>query len=237
MKRSTAGVRLDEFRYFTLLGGLFVATSLIANTVAQKPWQLSRFVLPAGSIVFPISYIFGDVLTEVYGYARTRQVIWTGLVANVLMVGSYWLAIELPPSSFWPYQESFTLILAQVPRIVLASLVGYLLGEFTNSFVLAKIKIYTEGRHLWIRTTASTVTGQAVDTGGFVAIAYFAKWPTASVVMAGFSLYAFKVLYEVLATPITYAVVAFLKRAENIDHYDAGTDFSPFRWMGDSQRR
>jgi uncharacterized integral membrane protein (TIGR00697 family) len=230
--------RLDlvprEFRYFALIAGLFVSSSLIANTLAEKPWQLHTLILPTGSIVFPISYIFGDILTEVYGYARARQVIWTGLLSNILMVLAYWIAIRLPPSPFWPYQESFAHIFGQIPRIVLASFVGYVLGEFVNSYVLAKMKLLTQGRYLWTRTIGSTVVGQAVDTSAFVSIAFIAQWPTTSILLTALSLYTFKVLYEILATPFTYAAVWFLKKAENVDHFDATTKFSPFRWAADS---
>ena len=135
-----------ESGYFNLIAGLFVATLLVSNTVAAKPWQLGSFLLPGGTILFPISYLFGDVLTEVYGYARARQVIWTGFAVDALMAMTYWTVIRLPPAPFWENQIAFKQILGQVPRIVLASFVAYLVGEFANSFVLAKMKIHTEGR-------------------------------------------------------------------------------------------
>jgi len=219
-----------EFKYFTLLSGLFIATLLISNTVAQKPIQLGSLVPPAAIILFPLTYIFGDVLTEVYGYARTRQVIWTGFLASGLMAAAYWIVVALPAASFWTQQEALSSILLPVPRIVLASLVGYLAGEFVNSFVLAKMKIFTEGRYLWTRTIGSTIAGQSVDTTLFVTFAFAGVWPRGQLVSSVLSLYALKVAYEVLATPITYIVVAFLKRTEGVDYYDRQTAFMPFRW-------
>jgi uncharacterized integral membrane protein (TIGR00697 family) len=219
-----------ESGYFNLIACLFVATLLIANTVAAKPLQLGSFVFPGGAILFPISYLFGDVLTEVYGYARARQVIWTGFAANALMALTYWIVIRLPPAPFWENQIAFNQVLGQVPRIVLASFVAYLVGEFANSFVLAKMKIRTEGRHLWARTIGSTIVGQALDTATFVVIGFAGSWPAKYLVVTATSLYVFKVFYEIAATPATYAVVRFLKEKDRTDFYDVATNFSPFRW-------
>ncbi len=181
-------------------------------------------------MVFPISYIFGDVLTEVYGFAHARQVIWTGFIANAIMVIGYWVAIALPSAQFWPNQTAFSTTLGPVPRIAAASVLGYLAGEFVNSFVLAKMKVRTRGRHLWVRIVGSTAIGQAVDTFLFVLVAFFHVWPVKAVWVAGASLYGFKVLYEAVASPLTYLIVGFLKRKEGVDYYDIETDFSPFRW-------
>jgi uncharacterized integral membrane protein (TIGR00697 family) len=219
-----------EFRYLSLIGGLFVATLLISNTTSGKVWQVGKFTFPGGVLLFPVSYIFGDILTEVYGYARSRQVIWTGFAANILMALAYWAVITLPPASFWRNQDAFALTLGQVPRIVLASLLGYLIGEFVNSLVLAKMKIWTQGRHLWTRTIGSTVVGQAVDTFTFIGVGFGGLWPLKYLLVTAGSLYGFKVLYEIGATPITYAVVRFLKEREQIDYYDIHTNFSPFFW-------
>jgi uncharacterized integral membrane protein (TIGR00697 family) len=219
-----------EFKYFTLLAGLFVATVLISNTIAQKPVQWGLVTAPAAVVLFPLSYIFGDVLTEVYGYARTRQVIWTGFFANALMVITYEVAIALPAANFWTKQEALRSVLGPVPRVVLASYVGYLAGEFVNSFVLAKMKLLTSGRHLWTRTVGSTVAGQFVDTVLFVLVGFAGVWPRGQLTWIAVSLYGLKVGYEVLATPCTYAVVAFLKRTEDMDHFDRTTQFTPFRW-------
>jgi len=230
MKTPGSGVSPREFRYLTLLTGLFVATLLISNTVSQKPWQIGRFVFPAGSILFPLSYLFGDVLTEVYGYARARQVIWTGFLANGLMAITYRITIGLPQARFWPNDIAFGLVLGQVPRLVVASLVGYLIGEFANSFVLAKMKVWSGGRHLWARIIGSTVVGQFLDTVTFVVVAFAGTWPEKYIVLTGTSLYGFKVLYEIIATPGTYAIVRFLKKREGIDYFDSGTNFFPFLW-------
>jgi uncharacterized integral membrane protein (TIGR00697 family) len=219
-----------ESGYFNLIAGLFVATLLISNTVAAKPWQVESFVFPGGAILFPISYLFGDVLTEVYGYARARQVIWTGFAANALMALTYWIVIRLPPAPFWVNQIAFNQILGQVPRIVLASFVAYLVGEFANSFVLAKMKIWTKGRHLWTRTIGSTIIGQALDTATFVMIGFAGSWPGKYLAVTASSLYVFKVFYEIAATPATYAVVRFLKEKDRTDFYDVETNFFPFRW-------
>jgi queuosine precursor transporter len=219
-----------DFQYLHVVTGLFVATVLIGNTVAVKPVQLSWVVLPAGAVIFPLSYIFGDVLTEVYGYGRARQVIWAGLCANILMALSYWLVIFLPAAPFWPNQSALVATLGQVPRIVVGSWVGYCGGEFLNSYVLAKLKILTHGRHLWARVIGSTLVGQALDTAAFMTTAFAGSWPWRSIGAAVACLYAFKVIYEVVAMPITYVVVKFLKRKEGVDHFDSRTDFSPLRW-------
>jgi uncharacterized integral membrane protein (TIGR00697 family) len=219
-----------QFQYLDIFTGLFVATLIISNTTSAKPWQLGPFVLPSGSVLFPLSYLFGDVLTEVYGFARARRVIWIGFASNVLMVCTYWIVIALPPPAFWPNQSAYAVTLGQVPRIVLASFSGYLAGEFTNSIVLAKMKVFTGGRHLWARVLGSTVTGQAVDTFLFVTLAFGNVWPPKSIWLVGVSLYSFKVLYEAAATPFTYALIRHLKRVEGFDHFDVHTEFSPFRW-------
>lgn len=217
-----------QFRYFTFIGGLFVATLLISNIAAQKLFAFGPFTFTAGIIVFPISYIFGDILTEVYGYARSRQIIWTGLIANVFLAGTLWIAIELPPADGWPFQEQFATTLGLVPRIVVASIIGYWAGEFSNSYALAKIKVWMQGKQLWVRTIGSTVVGQGVDTILFTTIAFAGIFPTSLLITTILSGYIFKVLYEALITPVTYAVVGYLKRVEGIDVYDRDTNFNPF---------
>jgi uncharacterized integral membrane protein (TIGR00697 family) len=208
---------------------LFVAVLLISNIAAQKLFAFGPFTFSGGILLFPISYIFGDVLTEVFGYARSRQVIWAGLICNLLMAGFLWLVVQLPPAQGWPLQEQFTTVLSLVPRVVVASTIAYWAGEFMNSFVLAKLKVLTSGRFLWVRTISSTIVGQGVDTVLFVLIAFAGVFPQDLLVRAIWSGYLFKVLYEAVATPITYAVVNFLKRAEGIDVYDRDTNFTPFR--------
>jgi hypothetical protein len=181
-------------------------------------------------ILFPVSYIFGDVLTEVYGYERSRRIIWTGVFAEILMAFFYWLVIILPSASFWHNQEAYSIVLGQVPRTVIATIAGYFAGEFTNSFILAKLKIVTSGKHLWIRTIGSTIVGEGVDTVLFIMIAFAGLMPLHELLKAIPAVYIFKVVYEIMATPLTYIIVRFLKRKEGMDIYDYDTNFSPFRW-------
>ena len=225
----TAQVK-TSFRYFTAIAGLFVAVLLISNVAAQKLFAFGPFTFTAGIILFPVAYIFGDVLTEVYGYARARQVIWIGFAANLLLVVTIWIAIQLPPAEGWPLQEQFAAVLGLVPRIVLASVVAYWAGEFANSYVMAKMKVHMQGKRLYQRTIGSTIVGQGVDTALFVIIAFAGVIPANVLVAAGISGYVFKVLYEAVITPVTYLVVGFLKRAEGVDVYDQETDFQPFRF-------
>jgi uncharacterized integral membrane protein (TIGR00697 family) len=219
-----------ELKYFTPIAGLFIAILLISNTVAGKFFSIGPVSFPSGVILFPVSYIFGDVLTEVYGYRRARRIIWTGFTAEIMMAFFYWIAIILPPAPFWHNQEAITKILGQVPRIVVATITGYLAGEFTNSFILAKLKIITGGKHLWIRTIGSTIVGEGVDTVLFILIAFAGIVPANELLRSIPAVYIFKVLYEVAATPLTYAIVKFLKRKEGIDVYDYKTNFSPFKF-------
>lgn len=168
------------------------------------------------------------MLTEVYGYARSRRVIWIGFGCNVLMAVVGWLAVQLPPAPGWPNQQAFATVMAFVPRMVTASLIAYWAGEFANSYVLAKMKIITSGRWLWTRTIGSTVVGQAIDSFLVVAITFSGVMPVAALVRVTISIYLVKVIYETVATPATYLVVNFLKKAEGLDVYDRGTDFNPF---------
>jgi len=218
----------EHSTYFTFVATMFVAVLLISNVAAQKLFMFGPFTFSGGILLFPLGYVAGDVLTECYGYARARQVIWAGLVANVLMAMVLWIVVQLPPAAGWPLQDQFATVLGLVPRIVLASIIGYWAGEFSNSLVLAKLKVRTAGRFLWIRTISSTVVGQAVDTILFVLIAFAGIFPQGLLVQAIWSGYLFKVAYEVLATPITYAIVNFLKRVEGIDVFDRQTNFTPF---------
>lgn len=221
---------MKEFRFLVPVAGLFVAALMISNTIAVKIFALGPFYLPAGVIVFPVSYIFGDILTEVYGYARSRQVIWVGFIAVILMSFMYWLTIRLPPAPFWRHQESMKTIMEQVPRIVLATIIAYFAGEFTNAYVMAKMKILTKGKRLWMRTIGSTIAGEGIDSFLFMLIAFSGSFPFRELLRSIISVYIFKVFYEVLATPLTYIIVRFLKKAESIDYYDFDTKFSPFKW-------
>ena len=219
-----------ELKYFTPIAGIFVGVLLISNTVAGKFFSIGSLSFPSGVILFPVSYIFGDVLTEVYGYERSRRIIWTGVFAEILMALFYSLVLILPSASFWHDQEAFSVVLGQVPRTVAATIAGYFAGEFTNSFIMAKLKIYTSGRFLWVRTIGSTIAGEGVDTILFIVIAFAGIMPGNELFRSIPAVYIFKVAYEILATPLTYSIVRFLKRKEGIDIYDYETNFSPFRW-------
>lgn len=214
------------FRYFHLVAMIFVASLLIANTVAVKIITFAGFTLPAGIIVFPVAYIFGDVLTEIYGFRRTRSVIWCGFACLAGMAGLYWIATILPAAPFWTDSESFARLLGFVPRIAFASFVAYLVGEFLNSLVLSRLKVKTEGKHFWMRALASTAIGEGADSIVFntVAFAFVFPWKVLGVIML--SGWVLKCIYEVLALPITYAIVGWLKRAEGIDTFDRDITYS-----------
>lgn len=183
------------------------------------------------SIIFPISYIIGDVLTEVYGYARARRVIWTGFSALVFMAFMAWVVVSLPPAKGWPGQSSYEFVFGNSRRIVLASMIAFWVGEFANSYVLARMKIWTQGRKLWMRTIGSTVVGQGLDSLIFYPLAFYglAGWPPEQLVQVVVSQWLIKTGWEALLTPVTYAVVGTLKRREGLDVFDEGTDFSPFK--------
>jgi queuosine precursor transporter len=207
----------------------FIAVYLISQVSSAKLLALGRLSLPGAAVVFPLSYIFGDILTEVYGYAMTRRVIWVGFGAAVLMALVLWIVQVLPSAPGWSNQGAYEAILGVVPRMVAGSIFAYWAGEFTNSYVMAKMKVLTQGRHLWSRTIGSTVVGQAVDSGVFVSIAFSGRLPWPELLHVATSLYFFKVTYEVVATPLTYFAVSWLKKAEGLDVFDRGTNFSPFR--------
>jgi len=209
---------------------LFVTCLLTANTIATKLITVGGIILTAGVVIFPLSYVLGDVLTEVWGYAASRRVIWLGFACNGLMVAAIWLGGAIPAAPFWKGQGAYDEILGQTPRILAASFVAYLAGEFANAFVLARMKILTRGRWLWTRTIGSTVVGQALDTAVFVTLAFGGSVPGG--VLAGLvaGQWAVKVAYEAAATPLTYAAVAYLKASERVDTYDHDTDFNPIRF-------
>lgn len=214
---------------FIACTALFVTCLLTANTIAAKLVTIGGLTLTAGIVIFPISYVLGDVLTEVWGYAATRRVIWLGFACNALLVAAVWLGGELPAAPFWKGQPAYEEILGHAPRILLASFVAYLIGEFANAFVLARLKIATGGRWLWVRTIGSTVVGQGLDSVVFVTLAFAGSVP--AVALAGIvgAQWAVKVAYEAAATPLTYAAVAWLKSREQIDTFDYHTDFNPLK--------
>jgi uncharacterized integral membrane protein (TIGR00697 family) len=208
---------------------VFVACLLTANIIAAKLIVVGGVVLPAGIVIFPVSYIVADVLTEVWGYAAARRVIWLGFACNALMVMAVWVAGEMTPAPVWKGQAAYAEILGQTPRIVLASFVAYLVGEFANAFVMAKLKIATEGRFLWVRTIGSTVVGEGLDSLVFVALAFGGQVPNPVLITMMTGQWVGKVAYEAAATPLTYVVVAWLKTREHLDAYDRMTDFNPIR--------
>lgn len=213
--------------WFVIIASLFVTCLITANIIAVKLISIFGFFVPAGIIIFPLSYLFGDVLTEVYGYAAARQVIWLGFLSNLLAVVAITLGGLAPAAPFWQNQGAYETILGFTPRLLLASFIAYLAGEFTNSFVLAKIKIATRGRWLWMRTIGSTLVGEGLDTIIFISIAFWGILSLPMLLTTIVTQWTLKVLYEVVATPFTYAVVGFLKRREQLDTYDVQTNFSP----------
>lgn len=215
-------------KYFLYIGILFVAVLMISNITVAKIVQIGFFVSPAAIFIFPISYIFGDVLTEVYGYKASRKIIWSGFAAQILMAVYLYIVQILPAAPFWSNQAAYEAILGSVPRVVLASLCAYFAGEFSNSYVLSRMKVWMEGKHLWMRTIGSTIVGEGVDTIVFMTIAFSGVLPVGTLIATGFSVYLFKVIYETLATPLTYWVVNHIKRAEGVDVYDKGISYNPF---------
>jgi uncharacterized integral membrane protein (TIGR00697 family) len=218
-----------SYRYYEFVMAAFVTVLLCSNVVgAAKVAQVGGFQFGAGVLFFPISYVFGDVLTEVYGYARARRVVWAGFAALIFLSFMTTVVLALPPSPSWPHQPAYEAVFGSTPRIVLASLVAYFAGEFCNSYVLAKMKLRTGGRLLWSRTIGSTIVGEAVDCLIFYPVAFLGVWPNSLVVSVMIANYVLKVGWEVAVTPFTYQIVNFLKRAESEDYFDRRTDFTPF---------
>jgi uncharacterized integral membrane protein (TIGR00697 family) len=217
-----------HYRYIDVITALFVTVLLVSNIASSKITSFGPFTLDAGIILFPLSYIIGDILTEVYGFAKARRVIWIGLLCNVLMAATFMLVAILPPAADWPNQKAYEAILGMTPRIVLASIIAYFAGEFINSFIMSKLKIRTKGKYLWTRTIGSTLAGELFDTLLFITIAFAGVFPMPVFISLVISNYILKVAVEVLFTPITYFVVNKLKKAENEDYYDNKTNFNPF---------
>lgn len=219
------------FSYLMLiLSTAFVVCLLISNLIAGKVIQVSHLVLPAAVILFPLTYILGDVLTEVYGFERTRLIIWIGFAANIFAACIFVITVILPYPSFWNGQEAYKQVLGITPRIVVASLAGYFVGEFANSAVLSRMKVLTGGRWLWTRTIGSTIIGEGLDTVIFISIAFFGSMNNAVLLSMIVAQYIFKVSYEILFTPLTYLVVDWVKQREEIDKYDNDVKYNPFSW-------
>jgi uncharacterized integral membrane protein (TIGR00697 family) len=221
------------YKYYDLIMASFVCVLLCANLIGvSKVTQFTlfdhKFVFGAGNLFFPLSYLFGDVLTEVYGYARSRKVVWAGFSALAFASFMSFVVVHLPPADGWTGQAVIEQAFGSTWRIALASLVGYFVGEFANSFTLAKLKVRTQGKQLWMRTIGSTIVGEACDTLVFYPLAFYGSWPDDLLIAVMGANYLIKVGWEVVATPLTYRVVGALKRVEAEDYYDRDTNFTPF---------
>ncbi len=231
------GARATQFRYFDFVMAAFVVILLLSNVIGAGKRAIIDLPLVglwpfgAGILFFPISYVIGDILTEVYGFARARRCIWAGFAATLFMAFMAWVVVKLPPAPDWGGQAAYEAVFGQVPRIVLASVIAFWVGEFANSFVLAKMKVWTRGRHLWTRTIGSTIVGQGIDSLIFYPVAFYGApdWPVEAMLAVMASQFVLKVGWEVILTPVTYLVVGWLKRREGVEVFDTATDFTPFR--------
>ena len=223
-----------RFRYYDFCMAAFVAILICSNLIGAA--KLSQVDLPffgtqifgAGILFFPLSYVLGDVLTEVYGYARARRVIWAGFAAVIFMAAMAWVVVALPPADIWEGQAAYVEVFGLTPRIVFASIIAFWAGELANAFVMARMKVWSKGKNLWQRTIGSTIVGQGVDSILFYPIAFLGVWTTSAVVTVLITNYILKVVWEALLTPVTYFVVGRLKKIEGVDVYDEDTDFTPF---------
>jgi uncharacterized integral membrane protein (TIGR00697 family) len=223
----TADTNTRYSLWFVITVAIFVTSLITANIISVKIIRLFGFILPAGILIFPVSYIVGDVLTEVYGYGQARKVIWLGFFCNFMVVLIIWISKVLPPAPFWEGQAAYEAILGYTPRLLVASFIAYLSGEFFNAFVMSKMKIATKGRWLWMRTIGSTFAGQAIDSLVFITIAFSGALPANALALAIITQWAVKCTYEAVVTPLTYIIVNFLKRHEEMDVYDYNMRFNP----------
>lgn len=221
----------QHFTYYTPLAMVFVTVLLAANLTSHKLAAIPPFTFTAGTLIFPLIYICGDALTEVYGYKRTRPIIWSALGCNLLLVGILQLCIATPPAPEWHQQQAYAAILGAVPRIVLASMCAYFVGEFTNAFILSKLKMRTHGKYLWLRIISSSSLGLLLDSLVFISIAFVGVVPFATILHAGISEYLIKVSGAILAAPLIYWLTRWLKKREGVDYYDWHTNFNPFAWF------
>lgn len=234
VSESASAVSGRQFCYYDFVMAAFVAVLLLSNVIgAAKPAALTiggeQWVFGAGILFFPLGYVIGDVLTEVYGYARARRVIWAGFAGLIFMAFMSWVIVTLPPASGWEGQAAYETVFGQVWRIVIASIVAFWAGEFVNSYVMARMKILTRGRYLWSRTIGSTIVGQGVDSLLFYPLAFWGVWSETQVLTVMITNWLLKVGWEIVLTPVTYAVVGWLKAKEGVEIFDEGTDFSPFK--------
>ncbi|MGP1576140.1 MAG: queuosine precursor transporter [Treponema sp.] len=218
---------IKKKNFLPVLSGLFVGVLVLSNILAAKMVQIGPFVFDGGTLLFPFSYIFGDVLAEVYGYKDTRKVIWTGFVTLLFMTFNIWIIGSMPAEGSWELQEDFNNILLQMPRISAGSICGYFIGSYSNAAVLSKMKVLTSGKHLWMRTIGSTIVGELLDSVVFVLIAFAGLYPAAVLTAMALSNYLFKTVIEIVFTPITYLIVNFFKKYEHQDTYDYNVSYNP----------
>lgn len=215
---------------FMVIAVIYVTCLLLSNLIAGKMWGVTaNITLPAAVILFPITYIFGDIFTEVYGFKDARTIIWLGFACSFFAVVVYMITIALPHPDFWTNQEAYAMVLGTTPRVALASFVGYLFGEFSNSMVLSKLKVKTGGKKLWVRTILSTLVGEGFDSVIFVTISFLGTMDNRTVLQMILFQYLFKVAYEVICTPLTYAIVGWLKKTEGVDTFDYDVKYRVIR--------
>ncbi|ACL62929.1 queuosine precursor transporter [Methylobacterium nodulans] len=219
---------MQNRKYLLLLAGVFCGTLVCTIILSGKIVSIFGLTFPASIVLFPATFMFGDILTEVYGYSVTRQVVWAGLISEIVWVAGYWTAAALPPAPFWSAQDAFVTVLGLTPRIAVAGMTAYVVGEFVNSYVLAKLKVMTGGRYLAVRLVGSTVFGAAADTVIVLGIAFAGIYTISQMFWMGLSVWFLKVVWELVALPVSMPLIAWLKRQENEDYYDRDTDFSPF---------
>lgn len=217
-----------QFVFLPTISMLFVSCLIIANIVASKPLHLYSFTIPGGALIFPVDYLVGNILTEVYGFKWARILIYSALFCNLLVTGYIVLVQHIHPAIFWHHQEAYNVILGIFPKVVIASSLSYLFGEYLNSATISRLKVLTRGRYLWIRAIFSTLFGSVIDSLIFIPIVFYASANIHQMINLGVSLTIFKVGYEILGLPLTYCVVSFLKKSEGIDVYDYNTNYSPF---------
>jgi len=220
---------MKNYRYYSIITGLFCSCIVISNILDTKFFHIGQTAFPGGIIIFPIVYVFGDIFTEVYGFAQSRKAIWTGFFSLLLLVLTLEITRRLPAAPFWNDQKAFDTILGRVPRIVIASVTAYFIGEFVNSFTIAKLKIIQNGKSMSLRFIASTIVGQAVDTSVFIIIAFYGAMEIGEMLQVFLSAWLFKIAWEVIALPISLPFVKWLKKTENEDYFDVKTNFSPFK--------
>lgn len=220
---------MRDYRYLPIIAGLFCGTLVCTIILSGKIVAIGGITFPASMLLFPATFLFADVLTEVYGYAVTRKIVWAGLFSEIIWVLGYWAAAALPAASFWTGQEAFVSTLGLTPRIAFAGMTAYVIGEFINSYVIAKMKVWTKGRFMPLRMIASTIAGAGADTVVVLTIAFVGIFPIPELVAMGASVWALKVAWELAALPLSIPFITWLKREEHQDHFDRGTDFSPFR--------